>query len=220
MALTLIVVLVLAFILAAIIIVKNKSDLRIENDPHNGSESSKKKLSENTKRIFDGTDEEVIDEILLSKDISRALIEQTPWRNRKYKNHSDQKLKEMHAKFMEDAHIARLARNDDKASSIMSKVADINAESAIRRQIKIHRVGRKPININDPNDESRLKYLLTKKQEDYEYKVLTDEMEMNYESVVHERFNDLKRKYKEQGYDENNSNLLAKCKLFGIKLES
>jgi len=166
------------------------------------------------------SDEDVIDEILNLKEISRAELNGLPWKDRRYKEIESEKLDEMHEKFMADAHAARLAGNEELASSHMNNVGDVNSELMIRRQIQIQRASENPIDLADPADEGRLKYLLEEKMKNYLYKVQADEMEFNYQNVVNNRVSELQRKYSDLGHAESDAILRAKCELIGVKLKS
>lgn len=166
------------------------------------------------------SDEDVIDEILRLNEISRAELDELPWKDRKYKEITSEELDEMHAQFMADAHAARFAGNEELALSLMKNVGGLNSEFMIRRQIEVQRASEEPIDLADPDDESRLKFLLKEKMNNYLYKVQTEEMEFNYKNVVTNRVNELQRKYHDLGHEENDANLRAKCELIGVKLKS
>lgn len=214
---TLMAALIIALIFIASIATTSGYGSKAEND----AASSKEKNNRNN-RSFEESDEQIIGEILRSKEISRIEIEQLPWRNRKYKGHSSERLHEMHENFMGAASAARVSRNEGNASKFMSKVGDINAEFMIRRQIQIYKMSKEPINIDSHIDKTRLDYLLEEKLKNHRYKVQTDGGNYNfdYENIINDQLKYLQSKYKELGYDEASSDLQAKCELLSIALKS
>lgn len=203
----LVIIFVLALIVIIVIFTKSRGEADVKNNISNGTASSKN----------ENTDDEIINEILNSTEIAIALAQELPWKNRKYKGYSFENLEEMHKKLMNNWQAA----SEENKSKIMNEVGSINSEFMIRRQIQIHRASKKPINISDPKDDGRLKYLLEEKMKDYLYKVQTEGLDyFNSKNIVNERIKSLHQKYKEMGFDEDGSDLRAKCEMLDIKLES